>query len=336
MTIPPRILGLIERFELNLEDYRSGRYNETQARHEFIDPLFMALGWDVNNEQGAAEAHKDVIHEDTVRVGGATKAPDYCFRVGGARRFFVEAKRPGVNLRENPEPAFQLRRYAWSAKLPLSLLTDFDEFVVYDCRVRPAKTDQSSAARVMYIPYTEYPARWDEIAAVFSHDAVLRGSFDQYAEASRVKKGTAEVDDAFLQEIESWRDSLARNIALRNPALSQRELNYAVQMLIDRVIFLRIAEDRGIEEYGRLQALLNGTQAYGRLLELFRQADERYNSGLFYFRPEPGRPETPDELSPNLALDDKVLHDILRRLYYPDSPYEFSVLPIDILGQVYE
>jgi predicted type IV restriction endonuclease len=336
MAIPPKVLNLIERFELHLDDYRSGRYNETQARHEFIDPFFMALGWDVNNEQGYAEPYKDVIHEDAIRIGAATKAPDYCFRIGGARKFFVEAKRPGVNLRDDPLPAYQLRRYAWSAKLPLSVLTDFDEFAVYDCRMRPSNADKASAARVMYVQYAEYAERWDEIAAVFSREAVLKGSFDRYAEGTRARKGTAEVDDAFLKEIESWRDVLAHNIALRNPTLSQRELNYAVQMAIDRIIFLRIAEDRGLEPYGRLLALLSGGQAYGRLLELFRQADERYNSGLFYFRPEPGRPETPDQLSMNLALDDKVLQDILRGLYYPDSPYEFSVLPIDILGQVYE
>jgi len=336
MAIPLKILDLVERFARGAPVYRSGQYNETQARHEFIDPLFMALGWDVNNEQGYAEPYKDVIHEDVVRVGGATKAPDYCFRIGGARKFFVEAKRPGVNLHDDPEPAFQLRRYAWSAKLPLSVLTDFDEFVVYDCRARPKLADKPSAARVLYIPHTEYERRWDEIAAIFSREAVLKGSFDRYAASTRQQKGTAEVDAAFLHEIESWRDVLARNIALRNPALSQRELNYAVQMLIDRIIFLRIAEDRGIEPYGRLQALLNGTQVYGRLLDLFRLADDRYNSGLFYFRPEKGRPEAPDALSANLAVDDKVLQDILRGLYYPDSPYEFSVLPADILGQVYE
>src|SRR5450756_689743 len=143
-------------------------------------------------------------------------------------------------------------------------------------------------------------------------------------------------DDAFLKEIESWRDLIARNIALRNPALTQRELNFAVQQTIDRIIFLRICEDRGIEEYGRLMALLNGDHVYGRLFELFQRADERYNSGLFHFRREKGRNEPADELTPALAVDDKPLKEIVKNLYYPDSAYEFSVLPADILGQVYE
>jgi len=327
---------LVERFERNLDAYRSGKYKEEQLRLEFINPFFQTLGWDVDNEQGYAEAYKEVIHEDSIRIGGATKAPDYCFRIGGTRKFFVEAKKPSVDIKENIHPAYQLRRYAWSAKLPLSILTDFEEFAVYDCRIKPAKTDKASVARILYIDYKEYLKRWDEIASIFSKDAVLKGSFDKYVESTKLKRGTAEVDDAFLAEIEQWRDELARNIALRNPKLSTRQLNFAVQKTIDRIIFLRICEDRGIEGYGQLQALLNGTNVYQRLTQLFRDADDRYNSGLFHFKKEKSREEPPDDLTLNLTIDNDKLKRIIKDIYYPDSPYEFSVLPADILGQVYE
>jgi len=333
---PKEVLKLIERFERNRDAYRSHEYNETQLRREFIDPLFKALGWDVTNEKGYAEAYKEVIHEDAIKVGGATKAPDYCFRIGGTRKFFVEAKRPSVGIKDDPIPAYQLRRYAWSAKLPLSILTDFEEFAVYDCRVKPAKTDKASAARILYITYTEYAERWDEIALIFSQEAILTGSFDRYVESTKRKRGTAEVDDAFLKEIENWRDVLARNIALRNADLSTRELNFAVQRTIDRIIFLRICEDRGIEDYGQLMALQSGSRVYPRLCQILRRADERYNSGLFHFRKEKDRPEPPDDLTLSLTVDDKVLKEVFKDLYYPDSPYEFSVLPADILGHIYE
>jgi predicted type IV restriction endonuclease len=97
--VPDEVRHLVDRFARNLDDYKSHFYNETQVRREFIDPLFKALGWDVDNEQGYAEAYKDVIHEDAIKVGGATKAPDYCFRIGGARKFFLEAKRPLCSIR---------------------------------------------------------------------------------------------------------------------------------------------------------------------------------------------------------------------------------------------
>ncbi len=335
-VVPQEIRRLVEQFAENRDVYCSSSYNETQARREFIDPFFTALGWDVANEKGYAEAYKDVIHEDAIKVGGATKAPDYAFRIGGTRKFFVEAKRPGVNIKNDGNVAYQLRRYAWSAKLPLSIVTDFEEFAVYDCRVKPNKDDKASTARILYLTYDEYEEKWDEIASIFSQEAILKGSFDRYAESTKRKRGTAEVDTAFLKEIEVWREVLARNIALRNKTLSNRELNFAVQRTIDRLIFLRICEDRGIETYGQLMALENGANVYQRLCQIFRRADERYNSGLFHFSKENNRPEPPDDLSLSLAIDDKVLKGILKELYYPESPYEFSVLPADILGQVYE
>jgi predicted type IV restriction endonuclease len=335
MPAPQIILELVERFGRNIESYKSGAYNETQVRREFIDPFFEALGWDVNNKEGNAEAYKDVIHEDAVKVSGVTKAPDYSFRIGGQRKFFVEAKKPSVNIKDAPAAAFQVRRYAWSGKLPLSIVTDFDELAVYDCRIKPDQNDKADKARIKYYTYRQYAEKWDEIAAIFSKDAILKGSFDKYAESNKTKRGTAEVDSAFLAEIESWREMLAKNIALRN-TLSVRELNDSVQRIIDRIIFLRIAEDRGIEDYGALRGICNGNNTYGRLQELFYKADDRYNSGLFHFRQEKDETEPPDKLTTTLAIDDKPLKDILKTLYYPDSPYEFAVLPADILGQVYE
>jgi predicted type IV restriction endonuclease len=143
---PPQVQELIQRFERNRDAYRSPHYNETQVRREFLDPLFKALGWDIDNEQGYAEAYKDVVHEDAIKVGEATKAPDYCFRIGGTRKFFLEAKRPSVDIKHDASPAFQLRRYAWTTKLPLSILSDFEEFAVYDCRFPIRQVDPSNAA----------------------------------------------------------------------------------------------------------------------------------------------------------------------------------------------
>lgn len=330
-----RVAKLVERFREHVDAYKSGAYNETQLRREFLDPLFAAFGWDVNNLQGYAEAYKDVVHEDAIKIGTATKAPDYAFRVGGVRKFFVEAKKPSVYIKEELPPAYQLRRYAWSAKLPLSILTDFEEFAVYDCRIKPLPTDKAGKSRILYYTFEQYIEKFDEIKSIFSREAILRGAFDKYAESTK-PRGTMEVDDEFLRDMEIWRASLAQNIASGNRALTVRELNHAVQMTIDRIVFLRICEDRGIEQYGSLMALLNGSGVYPRMIQIFKKADDRYNSGLFHFDKEKDRPEAPDTLTPNLVIGDKPLKEIIKRLYYPESPYEFSVLSADILGQVYE
>lgn len=336
MAAPFIVTQLIQTFDDHIDHYQSNQYNETELRREFLDPLFEALGWDMNNRAGYADAYKDVVHEDSLKIGGVTKAPDYSFRIGGTRKFFLEAKKPAIDIRSGDGPAFQLRRYAWSAKLPLSILSNFRELAVYDTRVQPHQSDKPSVARVLHFTYRELVDRWDEIAAVFSREAILRGSFDKYADTNKRKRGTTEVDDAFLEEIERWREILAKNLALRNAGLSERDLNYAVQMTIDRIIFLRICEDRGTEEYGRLQSVTQGPNTYAKLLTLFREADERYNSGLFHFDHERGEIDQPDTLTPALAIDDRILKNIVKNIYYPDSPYEFSVFSANILGQVYE
>ncbi|HNN12964.1 MAG TPA: N-6 DNA methylase [Anaerolineales bacterium] len=280
--------------------------------------------------------YKDVIHEDSLEIEGENKAPDYAFRIGGQRKFFVEAKKPAVKIETDIHPAFQLRRYAWSAKLPLGILSDFEEFAVYDCRAKPDKKDKASVGRVRLYSYKDYIEKWDEIAGVFSREAVLRGSFDAFAEGTKLKKGTAEVDDAFLEEIERWRDLLATNIALKNESLSVRELNYAVQMTIDRIVFLRICEDRGVERDEQLKEIGAGSGVYEALCQLFKRADARYNSGLFHFSEEKDASSPTDSLTLTIQIDDKPLKDILRNLYYPESPYVFREIPADILGQVYE
>jgi len=327
-TAKVEVEQLVDRFARNLDVYKRAEYKEAQVRVEFIDPFFEILGWDVRNVQGYAEQYKDVIHEDAIKVSGATRAPDYCFRIGGVRKFFLEAKKPSVSVKGDVGPAYQLRRYAWSAKLPLSILTDFEEFAAYDCRQRPKPDDKVSVGRIMYLTFDQYLDRFDDIYGVFAKESVLKGSFDRYVQDTKRKRGTSEVDAEFLREIEGWREALARNIALRNQDLSVHELNFSVQRTIDRIIFLRMCEDRGIEEYGRLLALTGGPHIYPRLGDLYRQADEKYDSDLFDFQA--------DTLSRSLTLDDKVLDPILAGLYYPQSPYEFSVLPAEILGQVYE
>ncbi|MGA2876145.1 MAG: N-6 DNA methylase, partial [Nitrososphaerales archaeon] len=341
MPAPEALNQLVERFRRNLSSYTSAAYNEEQTRAEFIGPFFdlPILGWDIANRQGYAELYKDVVSEGALKVKSGkvpSGFPDYTFRIGGTRKFFVEAKKPMVDIADDAEAAYQLRRYAWSANLPLSILTNFKELAVYDCRFKPKHTDKASAARVNYLTFEEYASHWTEVSDIFSKQAILLGSFDRYAEASKGKRGTTEVDEEFLKEIEKWRELLARSLATNNKSVGAFELNFAVQRTIDRLIFLRMGEDRGIEEYEQLKQIAEKPRIYRHLIELFEQADQKYNSGIFHFNKETNRAEPEDTLTPSLHFDDEALSEIISNLYYPKSPYAFSVLGIDILGQVYE
>jgi hypothetical protein len=209
----------------------------------------------MDNQFGASDTNKEVVVEDTLDIEGQAKAPDYAFRIGPIRKFFVEAKKPGVDLHNDPKPALQLRRYAWTAQLPISILTDFDEFVVYDGRIKPKEKDTPSTARLQYWKYTDYENCWPQIENLFSKKRVHQDSIEDFI-GKGPARGTEQVGDAFLDDIESWRTSLAKNIALPNPALSTLEMNIAVGLIIDRILFLRICEDRRIEPYDKATFVL--------------------------------------------------------------------------------
>ena len=323
------IAELVTRFAEQIDSYKHSDYNETQTRRDFIDPFFKALGWDIDNQNGYAEAYREVIHEDKIKISGATKAPDYSFRLaGGKRLFFVEAKKPSVAVKDDILPAYQIRRYGWSAKHPISIITDFEEFAIYDCTQKPNPNDKASVARIKYFTYEDYLNEFDFLWETFSKERVLKGSFDKYVLNDTNKKGTTTVDKEFLSSLDKWRTDLAVNISKQNLQLNEDELNFVVQQTIDRIIFLRIAEDRHIEPYGTLQNSVKQGGYFKNIYDIFRQADEKYNSGLFDL--------TKDKISKTLVVENKILKKIINELYYPESPYEFSVLSVEILGSAYE
>ena len=332
------IKNLVYKFESNYSQYNDINYNETMTRRDFIDPFFEALGWDVSNKQGFSETYRDVVHEDKLKIRESKnnvlrcKAPDYAFRIGGNRVFFVEAKKPFVKLDNNPETAFQLRRYGYSASLGVSILTDFEEIAIYDCSVKPNINDKSSVARIKYYNYKEYLNEevFNFIYDTFARENIPRGSLEKYIADSKIKKGTSSVDSDFLNSLDNLRTKLADNINKLNKNLSVRDLNFAVQAIIDRIIFLRVAEDRNVEEYGRLRVICQNKSDsfYLKLIDVFRDADSKYNSGLFHLES--------DFITTNLQIDNKVIKEIIEELYYPISPYEFSVISVEIIGNAYE
>lgn len=317
---------LVSQFKANIKQYKSQNYDEANTRVDFIDKFFELLDWDVRNIQGFAEQYREVVREDRVQIEGKAKAPDYSFRIGGIRKFFVEAKKPLVYIKEEIDPAYQVRRYGYTAKLPLSILTDFEEFAIYDTRIKPNKNDKADVARIFYCTYEKYEKYFDFIYGTFSKTAILKGSFDRYVEENKNKKGSSEVDSEILKTIEEWRTELAKNIALRNSDIDIYNLNTAVQRIIDRIMFLRIAEDKDIEKYENLLKATETKDVYKNLNKLFIKANDKYNSSLF----------KEEKWLSDLIIDDKVLVSIVKGLYYPDCPYEFSILPVEILGNIYE
>lgn len=326
---------LVDKFDKNF--HNKDLLNEEDVKQDYINSFLLALGWDVGNKANKHENKRDVKFEEKVNVkegkNKKTKFVDYSMRIGGESQFYLEAKQPSKNIKEDNTYSFQLRRYGFSAGLPLNILTDFEELSIYDCRIKPKASDSTLIGQKYYFEYKYYFENWKTIWDLFSREAVENGSLDYYRE--KKIKGTSRVDKEFLEYIEKWRKELAQNICLRNRSISEANLNYAVQKIIDRIIFLRMCESRSIEVEETLKQTIDNIDTYKNLIKLFKEADEKYNSGLFHFKKEDNILEEKDDVTPNLIIDSKILNNIIESLY-DSCPYEFSVFSADILGRVYE
>jgi hypothetical protein len=332
---PDRLRTLMTTFRASSDSYKSAHYKEMALRSDFLNPLLEELGWDPLNNRGSVYSEREVVQEANVTVEGKQKAPDYGFYQGGRPRYVLEAKRPSVNIETDKAPAYQLRRYCWTADLPYGIVTDFEEIAIYDCRRPPEPGDSSAVGRVAYFTIDDLEEYWPLLHGMFGRQNVLDGILELLASEAPAPAGTRTIDVAFLEEIRNWRRRLASDIALTNHELTNAEVSSATQTLIDRIVFLRVAEARGLEIEGSLQhAASQETGVYGRLLMLFRKADDRYNSGLFHLNGGPTDPRL-DTIGLALRVSDASLQSIIGRLYYPE-PYEFSVMPADILGRIYE
>lgn len=216
MNMPPEVARLIERFADHRAEYESSSYLEARVRVDFINPLFSTLGWDIANTRGRPESDRDVITEGRIQTSEGFKAPDYIFRANGNPSFIVEAKKPSVNLRDDPLPALQLRRYGWNAKIGVGVLTDFQEFAVYDCTVPPTSADKANAALVDYYTFDKFEQSWSEIADRFACESVYAGSLAGYEQSFAATRGSRAVDKIFLAELDEWRKNLANALAASN------------------------------------------------------------------------------------------------------------------------
>ena len=323
-----RITELVDQFNEGYDNYKKITYSEAKTRGTFIDEFFNALGWDIHNLDGHDESYRDVIPEDKIKVEGRTKAPDYCFTIYGQRKFFVEAKKPSIPIVTDNSSVFQLRRYGYHKKLPISIITNFEEFIIYDCTKKPFITEKTSVGRIRHINYKEYAKEFDFIWNTFSKESVLKGRFDKFIKSDTEKRGTSTVDTDFLVSLNEWRMYLAKSIAWNNRGLAQEEVQYAIQQTIDRIIFLIFCEYRKIEPFGNLKIATGKGNLYKNLFELFNHADNKYNSGLFDFEK--------DKISAKLTIDNKVIDSIIFDLYPPNCDYDFSILPVEVLGNAYE
>lgn len=316
---------LVNRFDSNIKEYKSNTYNEHSCRDEFINPFLEILGWDVANKKGLAPQYREVIAE---YHASSSDRPDYSLTLRGVSKFFVEAKKPHVDISKDPSPAVQARKYGWNAKHKIAVLTNFEYFIIYDTTTVPDDSDKCSVSRYRIYKYTEYVEKLDEITQLVSRNSVYSGEFDKYFSETFAGAGSQkqQVDVIFLKQINDWRIALSNELYAKGGRYTSLDvLNDVVQEFINQIVFIRICEDKNLPLYHKLKDTITDPATLQKELEvLFRNADKRYNSGMF----------SGDYII--FDLNNNVIAGMIRSLYYPQSPYLFSIIEPNMLGKIYE
>lgn len=333
---------LVKQFQEHHRLYTLPDYSEAQARQDFIDKFISALSWDVAHNVQINPFQQEVKVERNVAVPGGQRRADYAFYVAPNFRdvrFYVEAKKPHGNI-ATPDNCFQVMRYGWNSQTPLGALTSFQEFHVVDCRYRP-DIDTAQDFVVRSYNYSEFANadKFAEIFFLFSRDSVADGSLEKFADGLPPRRGKAvqrglfkggyqRIDEVFLEELDQHRETLARSLKAKNSALDGEALTEITQRILDRLVFLRFLEDRLIETRDSVAKFGEHAGVWPDFLAASRRLDEVYNGIVFK------KHDLID--TQKLEVDDKVFGDICEDLSHINSAYDFNVIPIHILGSIYE
>lgn len=335
-----RVKELAADFKANEKFYLSPTYQEAEARRDFIDKFLIALGWDVNHDT-QKNPYEQEVKVKRKEHGVSQRRADYAFYLAPNFRdvkFYIEAKKPHGDI-ATADNYFQTIRYGWNSKTPVAVLFDFEQFEIVDCRFKP-NLETALQRNLKKFHFSQYADKeiFAEIYWLFSREAVAGGSLEKYAEALPKKRGATQrglfkggyqsIDDAFLEELDAHRDTLARIFKNNNPQLDGETLTEVTQRTLDRLVFIRFLEDKLIEPQYLVSKFGERGSAWGDFIATSRRLDGIYNGIVFK--------ENAVLDQPSFKVDDDQFRKICEALCHINSPYDFNAIPIHILGSIYE
>ena len=325
---------------------------EAQIEDNYIRKLFRYLNWNTDNT-GLSVAEWEFVLQRTDDKG---KRPDYILQLDGQQLLVMDAKKVKYDMHD-PRWVTQVYAYAYSTqsmpthrKIDFALLTDFQELILLDCTLYAADSKAVGNFRILDWTYADYALQFDTLWELFEREnmrsaAATRtskapaGLWAQYLSPKKVKANRIAPDKAFLAEMDDektgWRVRLAKDMKKHNPAAGGALITAAVQLLIDRLIFIKALSDREIEaDYlSELAAQVEkaGLAAgdagwFNACRDIFSKLNQFYNGSIFEPRPE----------LESVTVSNKVVREVLRDLQPENSPYNFAVLPVELLGTIYE
>ena len=319
-----RVVELLSTYEQRKKSGEIKRLGETETRESFINPLFKALGWNMENRLNRNDS---VNKEENI----AGKRSDYSFRINGIPKFFLEAKSlKEENIQTNSKYVDQAINYAWMKSCSWAILCNFETIAVFNADWKGSNFGSN-------LLFVLHPSDFlsDKRFEYLSKKAFLNNELDNIASQYGKKQTKNPINKQLLQDMIHFRAILSKDIIRNNQErhLSQDDLDESVQRILDRLIFIRNAEDRELEEK-RLQPKVRQWASRGRgqlvreISKIYSYFDEKYNSKLFA-----------KHLCDDLYLDNEVLIEVIEGLNHSKDNsyrYDFSILESDVLGNIYE
>jgi len=309
-----QIQKLVEKYQRVAEANKIKSYNEAQTRNEFIEPLFEYLGWDMRN----LTTDNEVTTEENISGGRV----DLSFRFNNIPAMFLEAKAMKVDLDEW-KWAEQAINYSWNKSVTWAILTDFESIKIFNAEIPPKNISQNLFIEIKCLDYID---RFDQLW-LLSKESFEQKLLDKEAEKWGKLTQRKQVGEKLFEDLMSWRLLLTKDFKKQN-TLTDEELDEGVQRIIDRLIFIRTAEDRKIEPNVLLGILRSGkANLYKQLAKIFRDFDDGFNSKLFALH-----------YCEEWEASDKVISGVIKGLYETKDSYryDFSVISADVLGGIYE
>ena len=287
----------------------------------WIDELLSVFGWDVKNTHQVLTEHtlgrneKEKLHG----IGSTNTRPDYTLVNGNVMLTFVDAKSLAINIDTDKDAAFQIRSYGWSIGAPFSIVTNFEQLAVYDCSVMPSVFDEADYARILFCDCTQYVEKYDTLKAYLSRENIIEDS----VRFVRGKGNT--LDENFSLLLGDVRKELAKAILDRNEVANVAALSFYVQTIINRVLFIRVCESRGLEKDKLLLDFASNDFWEAFKKSSYAEFYDHYDGPMF------------QKIAPlqSLSIDNNVFSHFLNSLYYP-SPYRFDVIPLKTISDIYD
>lgn len=321
-----RLVEYIDRYKVVRDSLRN---ESEQMMRSWIDELLGIFGWDCQNPYHVSQ-EKMVSRSERERlekINSKHKKPDYTLKNGRVRVAFLDAKDLKDNIRDSKEIAFQARSYGWSAGFDCTIVTNVEEIAFYWCYTVPNKNDDVQVYRD-YFSIDEYIDKFDILYTLLNRDSVLSGKQEEYfKEKNKLSSSSLiEIDQSFVEILNDFRLKLANDIVKNNPIInSNKTINIMVQIIIDRIIFLRICEGRGLEEEETLLKLKEGNFWDNFKKKTTSEYEIVYCGPIF----------THLEFLDSVVINNNVFENFLEKLYYP-YPYKFDVVPVEIIAAIYE